>query len=263
MASARDGGAAGVVEMVNLVDELVRYVYYPAATLGAIVPLVAHAPDLWTVDHALNVGGFLPMGTRTTIVRLGDGRLLVHAPGKLDAADAAAIRALGPVAAVVAPNVLHHLFFDAARAAFPEAEGWAPAALAPKVQTPLTGVYDGRCGGPWTGTLELHKLDGAPRMDETVLYDPRSHTLVVTDLCFNIRRVDGWFARANLELLGAYGRFGPSWLCRNVYIGDRTAIRRSVDHLLAWDFDRVVLAHGDVVASGGREGLRAAFAWLP
>ena len=247
--------------MVNLLDELVRQLYYPATFSGATMPLVNRAPDLWTVDHALAIGGFLPLGTRTTIVRLGDGRLLVHAPGKLEDADVTAIRALGPVAAIVAPNRLHHLFFDAARAAFPEAEGWAAPGVEKLVKTPLTGTYDGR-GGPWSGTLELHALAGAPKMEETVLYDPRSRTLVMTDLCFNIRHVDGWFARANLKMLDAYGRFGPSWLCRNVYIGDKTALRRSIDHLLTWDFDRVVLAHGDVVETGGREGLRAAFAWM-
>jgi hypothetical protein len=32
--------------------------------------------------------------------------------------------------------------------------------------------------------------------------------------------------------------------------------------MLAWDFDRIVVAHGDVIASGGREVLRRAYAWL-
>jgi hypothetical protein len=99
-------------------------------------------------------------------------------------------------------------------------------------------------------------------MNETVLFDPRSRTLVLTDITFNLVTVEGWFARASLRMLDAYGTFGPSWLCRNVYIGEKSAMRRSIDHLLTWDFDRVVLAHGEIVETGGREGLRSAFAWM-
>jgi len=33
-------------------------------------------------------------------------------------------------------------------------------------------------------------------------------------------------------------------------------------HILAWDFDRVVVAHGEVLESGGREALRQGYAWL-
>jgi hypothetical protein len=32
--------------------------------------------------------------------------------------------------------------------------------------------------------------------------------------------------------------------------------------MLAWDFDRIVIAHGEVLESGGREALRAGYAWL-
>jgi len=32
--------------------------------------------------------------------------------------------------------------------------------------------------------------------------------------------------------------------------------------VLAWDFDRIVVAHGDVVDNGGPAALRTAFDWL-
>ena len=64
-----------------------------------------------------------------------------------------------------------------------------------------------------------------------------------------------------MQLLRSYGRFGPStldpWLIR-----DRSAARQSLERILAWDFDRVVVAHGDVLERGGREALRAGYAWL-
>jgi len=223
--------------------------------------LTQHAPTLWTIDHALTVGGFLPMGTRTTVLRIGDGRLVVLAPGDLAEADIAAIRALGTVAAVVAPNLLHHMFLAKAAAAFPGAEVWAAPGVEKKAKVAVTHVFDGR-GGPWGDSLAVHALAGAPKLGETVVFDPASRTLVVTDMCFNHRDVEGWFARINLQMLDAYGKFGPSWLMRNVYIGDKAAFRKSVDHVLDWDFDRVVLTHGEIVQSGGRDGLREAFAYL-
>jgi hypothetical protein len=32
--------------------------------------------------------------------------------------------------------------------------------------------------------------------------------------------------------------------------------------MLAWDFDRVIVSHGDVLAHGGRHALAASFSWL-
>ena len=45
-------------------------------------------------------------------------------------------------------------------------------------------------------------------------------------------------------------------------IRDRAAARRSIDRVLAWDFDRVVMAHGQVLDHGGKEALRDATAWI-
>lgn len=216
--------------------------------------------DIWTIRHSLTVGP-LPMGTRTTVLRLADGRVVVHAPGALSPEDVAAIRAIGPVAAVIAPNPMHHLFLGAALAAFPEAEGWgAPGVEAKQPALKLRSYGDG--AGPWTGTLETHAVAGATRLGETVLFDPRSRTLILTDLAFNIREVDGWFAKMNLQMLDAYGRFGPSFLCRNWFITDAKVARRSIDRILAWAPERIVVAHGEVVEGGGEAALREAFAWM-
>jgi hypothetical protein len=55
--------------------------------------------------------------------------------------------------------------------------------------------------------------------------------------------------------------FGPTYLER-LLVRDRAAARRSLERILAWDFERVVVAHGAVLESGGREALRAAYTWL-
>jgi hypothetical protein len=45
-------------------------------------------------------------------------------------------------------------------------------------------------------------------------------------------------------------------------IRDRAAFRESLDTVLAWDFDRVIVGHGENIASGGRAVLREAYAFL-
>jgi hypothetical protein len=60
---------------------------------------------------------------------------------------------------------------------------------------------------------------------------------------------------------GGFDRFGPTHICRSM-CKDRAAVRAGVERLLAEEFDRVVVAHGQVLPSGGREALRAGFDWL-
>jgi hypothetical protein len=45
-------------------------------------------------------------------------------------------------------------------------------------------------------------------------------------------------------------------------IRDRKAARESVAKILGWDFDRVIVTHGNVVESGGHEKVARAFAFL-
>ena len=45
-------------------------------------------------------------------------------------------------------------------------------------------------------------------------------------------------------------------------IRDRKAARASVAKILEWEFDRVIVTHGDVVRSGGHAKVAQAFAFL-
>jgi hypothetical protein len=43
---------------------------------------------------------------------------------------------------------------------------------------------------------------------------------------------------------------------------DRAAARRSIEAILAWEFDRVLISHGHPLETGGREALREAYRFL-
>lgn len=213
---------------------------------------------LWTIDHPLSMPGGVEMGARTTVVRLLDGALALISPGPLADEDLAAIRARGQVRALIAPNALHHLFLEAATKSFPDAERHAAKAVCARY--PKLGLVPlGASAAPrWSGALEQVYVAGIPRVDETVFFHARSRALVITDLAFHMRRAANRRTKLVLRLVGAWDRFGPSRIERAL-VRDRRALRASLDAMLAFDFDRIVVAHGDIVMQDGRELLRRAF----
>jgi len=94
-----------------------------------------------------------------------------------------------------------------------------------------------------------------------VFFHPASRTLVLTDLAFNMRQPPAGRARLFCWLVGASGRFGPHRMLR-LMIRDRAAARTSVQRILAWDFDRVIVTHGEVLETGGKQAFTEAFAFL-
>ena len=101
-------------------------------------------------------------------------------------------------------------------------------------------------------------VGGMPKLDEVVFFHRPSRTLFVWDLCFHIAQSEHLPTRLFMRLNGAYGRFGPSRIARSM-MRDRAAVRASVERMLAWAPERIVVAHGDVVERGGRDALQGAF----
>jgi hypothetical protein len=225
---------------------------------GALRPL---APDLWVADRplALVVGD---IGARMTVIRLRDGGLLLHSPVRLDDDTRHALDALGPVRAIVAPSKVHHLFVGDYRAAYPGAQLHGAPGLAEKRRDlRFDAVLGDEPPEAWRGEVAQHLFRGAPGLNEVVFLHVPSRTLVLTDLAFNVPADHTAGARVFYWLVGAAGRFGPHRFVRFL-MRDRRTARASVETILAWDFDRVIVSHGDVLEHGGRERVAAAFAFL-
>lgn len=183
----------------------------------------------------------MPIPVRTTLIRLGDGKLIVHSPGPLSAELRAEFDALGPVGFIVNPAAHGRYAAEAARA-------W-PSAQVLEADLPPAA---------WAGEVETHLVQGF-RLREVVLLHRPSRTLVITDLCFNIQRSDSGTARLFFRANGMWQRFGPSRIIRALAVSDRAALRRSLDEVLHWDFERIIPGHGDVIERGGPAALRAAW----
>ncbi len=223
--------------------------------------LVSVADGLWSIHHHEFGIGVMRIGTRTNVLRLADGTLALHSPGPLDEAHLAAIRALGTVSTVVVPNLMHTSFTARAVAAFPDARVVAVAGAAAKVPgLKVDEVFGETLPGCLRGVAEGMPLAGCPALGEQVLFLPASRTVVSVDLAFNLHGATG-ITRALMWLNAANDRFCVTRLARASFIKDAAAARASVARMAdAWDIERIVVSHGDVVSVGGRASLRAAWA---
>jgi len=217
--------------------------------------------NLWVVERPQTFYG-LPVGTRMTVIRLSGGRLLLHSPVALDPELRTELDALGRVCLAVAPNRVHHLYAGAVTLVYPEARLWvAPGLERKRPDLRFVALLGDEAPEEWRGEVDQVFFRGRPYENEVVFFHRASRTLILCDLAFNFGPRTAMPTRLLMKLLRSYGRFGPSKL-DPLLIRDRDAARQSLKHILAWDFDRIVVAHGEVLESGGREALRTGYSWL-
>jgi hypothetical protein len=112
----------------------------------------------------------------------------------------------------------------------------------------------------WDGAL-AHAVIGPHRgISEVVFFHPASGTLVLTDLATNLvgfsRRYDQVFWR----LSGMATGFGAPRNSRRLFLRDADRVREALRAILRWPFERIVVAHGEIVERGARAAFESVFA---
>jgi len=223
--------------------------------------LAGLADGVWVSTAPVSFLG-LRLTSTMTVLRLAGPDLLVVSPVALTPARRAAVERLGRVAHLYAPNTFHHLWLGAWAAAFPEARVHAPAGLARKEPKLRIDRLHGSAPEPaFAGVVEEVAIDGF-RVDETVLIHRPTRTAVVTDLVHNVGRPAHAWTATYTRAMGFYDRVALSRFIRWTGFRDRRAARRSLDALLAHDIDRLIVGHGEPLASGAKEALATAYGWL-
>jgi glyoxylase-like metal-dependent hydrolase (beta-lactamase superfamily II) len=224
--------------------------------------LRALAPGLHVAERPFRFRG-VEIGTRATIVTLASGDLLVHSPVRFGEDLRAALAPLGPVRHLVAPNRMHHLALADWARAYPDALLHAAPGLAKKrPDLAFATVLDDVAPRAWAGELAQCLLLGAPRYNEVAFLHRASGTLVVADALFGWGPEHPLLTRLSARLFGAYGRWARPHNALFGAIAQPGALRESIERVLAWDFDRIVICHGRIVERRGREVLREAYAFL-
>ncbi len=232
------------------------------------------ADDVWIVDGPVIGYGYLgmkfPFPTRMTIVRLADGGLWVHSPTPLPPGLKPEIDRLGPVRHLIAPNRIHYWWVEDWVAAYPEAESYAAPGVADQAGrhgrfTDYAWDLTAEGSYPWAEEVAMLLVSGG-YLSEAVFFHQASRTLVITDLIQNYEkdRIANPFLRFGARLSGAVDPDGqmPRDL-RTTFFGHRKAMAEAVKTMIAWEPERVIIAHGRWYPDNAVAELKRAFRWLP
>ncbi|WP_374297990.1 DUF4336 domain-containing protein [Sphingomonas sp.] len=227
------------------------------------MPLACFVADqIWVCAYPVRLAG-TRFEARMTVIRLASGDLVIHSPCDITRAVSEEISVLGRVAHIIAPGNFHHMYVATAQVAFPCAKTW----ICPGVERRHSGLkYDGVLGDvppvDWAGEIDQVLVQGSRIMREVAMFHRGSHTLILVDLIEN-------FTDATSNIGGAL-KFWFKYVLRmwnnprpapeyRMGWSDRQAAAKSLRRILAWDFHRIVLAHGELIEHRARE--TATSAW--
>jgi hypothetical protein len=231
----------------------------PVVTEAGMKPI---APELWVLETPLRFRG-IEVGRRMTVVRLKSGGLLVHSPAELSADLRELLAELGDVRFVVPASNMHgHLFMEQYRDAYPGVELFSAPGLERKRKEL---AFDGSLGDApdprWSDDLDQAAILGHRFVTEIPFLHRQSRTLIVGDLCFAVDEGAPAWMRALSRAARSYRRLSPTPMFRFGF-RDKVVARRSLDRILGWEFDRIIVGHGEIVETGGRDALCSAYKWL-
>lgn len=200
--------------------------------------------------------GMIVLPVRSTVIKTSKG-LIIISPIRFSDEQFKEIEKLGSVNTLVAPSLIHHLFLPNAIERFKSAQVWGPVGSPEKLPKIQWNFLFGKDQWPLIEEVDFQLIEGAPGMNEVAFFEKSSKTLVLTDFVFNLTNPKGWGAPVMLRLLGTFKRFAVS---RFVYkfIVDKSAVEKSFRKILQWDFDKIVMGHGEVVTVDAKLKLQSA-----
>ncbi|KAJ7636969.1 hypothetical protein FB45DRAFT_907913 [Roridomyces roridus] len=222
------------------------------------------ATNVWTFSRPFARFGIIPIGGRSTAIKLSGGGVWILASTPLNPETKAKIDELGPVQYIVGADAVHHLFLGEFKKAYPTAKLLGPAAAVARADKSLT--FDGVWGKDPAETkygfeddIQACYFSGFKNKD-VAFFHPASETMIQADLLFNLPCTEQYSNTGSSGAVPLFGNLKPaSWLhgkFAEAMGEDKAAMKRDVKTVADWNFSRIIPCHGDVIETGGKQ------AWL-
>lgn len=224
----------------------------PSPNVEGVEGLRRFAKDIWIADGPAVRAWGISFPTRMIVVKLSDGSLWVNSPVAATRDQAAELDNIGSVAHLVSPTPLHDWRLKQWTKFFPRAQVWKARAL------------DDATPAAWKAEIDQLLFRGSIVLSEVEFFHKPSRTLIMGDFIqnYDIER-ERPLLNGLKRLGGVLGGGSPRDL-RFSFVGGRQRRlgQESLRKLLSWDFDKIVIAHGDLTIDNVRELVQRSFRWL-
>jgi len=228
--------------------------------------------------------GLIKVGGRGTITKLQSGGLVVFSPVSLTEEVTEKVNSLGgQVSYIVAPDIEHHLNLGPWKAAYPTARVIAPFDLREKrAKSKREDVaFDFAYTAANKKTIELPEdfandfdlefFDGHMAKEIVLLHKP-SRSIISADLIWNCPGNEQYSKSGDDPKTGILNRIGLHAFTslsgngqpRFVWYAlakDKKSFGESAKRVAAWDFDRIIPCHGDVIETGAKDIFKRIYGW--
>lgn len=226
----------------------------PALDARAIPPDVLHIEPLTQTvrffDSELSVFPGVRLPLRSMLVESPTKAILISPVGTR--AELAAVD--GKTCILAEPSLLHHKRLARAIQALSPRELWAPPGFGEKLPEYTDASVFGADPWPHDDLVSFTLIEGAPFRNEIVFFHRASRTLYTADLVIGIVQPSGILTPLVMRALGVGRAFGASKVWSH-WIKDPVAFRRSIDRIMGWPFERIAMAHGEIVEGNARAKL--------
>jgi Domain of unknown function (DUF4336) len=228
--------------------------------------LQAFAENIWIADGPQVRDMGLIFTTRMTIVKLSDGSLWVDSPVPVSFDTLKRITELGPVRYLVAATPRHVWRLEGWHTLFPEAQLWASRTTLLTLQKehlPFTGILGDAPPNSWADAFDQLAFEGNPLLSEVLFFHKKARTVILDDLIQINPLVKGKpFRNALYKLEGVAYPHGGVALDMRLFFMNRNLARQSLEKVLSWDFDKLIIAHGVCIDKDAKLFVERAFRWL-
>ena len=211
---------------------------------------------IWIKEYPIHYAG-VDFNSRMTVIRLLNGHLFIHSPCEIDEKTQVALERLGKVEFIVAPGSYHYFYVESAQRAFPDAETFiCPGIERKKPQLEFDWLLGDRPDPRWEDDFEQVLVRGNKYIWEVAFYHQVTRTLILVDLIENItdKTPDvSWTLKLWWKLV--FRMWNHPKPAPEYQLGwkDLKAVSKSLKRILSWDFQRIVIAHGDLIEKNAKE----------
>ncbi len=217
---------------------------------------------VWIKEYPIHYAG-TQFNSRMTIVRLSNGNLFIHSPCEIDQQTKAAIETLGKVEFIVAPGSYHHLHVSSAQRAFPEAETFiCPGIETKNPQLEFDWLLGDRADKRWADDFEQVLVRGNKYIWEVAFFHKPTRTLILVDLIENFTDATedvNWLLKLWFKVF--YRMWANPKPAPEYQMGwkDKQAAAKSLNKILIWNFESIIVSHGELIEKNAKQVARQAW----